>query len=258
MLLDWIKKIRDFIVSIERRDIDVTKLYSVNDFGGRLLIPDGRDELNRFSYTRVIWVTVDELSAKTPVTGLRYIAESLTPRTAEERPHNVHQTVYIFAIRKMLGRFHSKRIGNDIFLFFNAVKLGLNGIKFRVYKIIGRLFIKRADKIVEATREKIGKEPYGFLKDLVEFFISLGTRMVDIARKSLSNITNAIRRSNSNATTSNSNYTSISNSSTNRVKNAREDRSEDDVKVDLILNAQPVIPSSQPRRRVAGTDIVIT
>lgn len=184
-MLNCIKPIREFLVQEYKGFVDATKLYSSCDFGYRLLIPDSKNELGRISYTRLFWVEVDTLSAKISTNELKHIAESLIPPAKEETPYNISQNIYCFVIDKMIGRFKSRKVNNDIYLFFNRKKLGSNQIKFRVYKIIGRLLIKRAEKIIESTYNKIRNEPYGWLQRLVQFFLELGHKLVKIASKNI-------------------------------------------------------------------------
>jgi len=162
----------------------------------RFLIPDGLNIHNSPTYTRVVIVYVEELSPRISLELLAKIGEDLSEETFEEKcagasgslASTVSQTVYVFLIRKMLGTFHSRRRGNDIFLFFNTSKLTETQIKYRLFKILGRLFIRRAERIVESTEEKIGRRPYGYLAEIVEFFKRIGEKLLNKAMKFLRSV----------------------------------------------------------------------
>ena len=191
MIFEIIKDCRNFVADWEYKPIDATRLYTVNyeldeEFPAfRLLIPDGKNMCS-LTYTRVIVLPIYEANSKTPLGFFGKLAREMTEPTFEEKcirsakiPEGsvISQTVYIFIIKRMLGTFHSRRVGNDIYLFFNSSKLTRTQIEYRIKKILGSLFLKRAEKIVEATKDKIGKEPYGYLAEVVEFFRKIGEKL---------------------------------------------------------------------------------
>lgn len=198
-MLEFVKEIKNFSVDLVGMSVNATELYATDEDGNyRLLVPDSIGDDGRVKYLRILWVNVHELSSDVDVKGLRKIALENTPKPSADRGYNISQNVYIFVIENMIGTFRSRRVGKDIFLFFSGKKLGENQSKFRAWKIVGRLLTKRASGIVESTKKKIGKEPWGPLKTIVEHFTRLGEKMVKLAEQNIVAI-----RSNSNKYNSN-------------------------------------------------------
>jgi len=296
VLGDFVKVVKNFAERYEGKWKDATRFYTVTDMGCRFLIPDGRNLMNSLTYTRVIVVYVDELSSKVGLNELRRIALSMTKPAEEEHEFNISQDVYIFLIRKMYGSFHSRRQGRDIYLFFNVVKFGsMNQIKFRIWKILGRLFIKRAEGIVKSCEDKVGIQPYGFLKELVEFFMKIGEKMYQTAIRNIKKIVKPIRKAVSSAVSPKNNNairdatkdaiireqtqnnlceeklhtgcmknslknvcSSTSNSISNsNINNIKSEECEDDVddEFDLVFGDRPVAPDEYIPARIKNAGI---
>jgi len=249
MVAEILKDIRDMLVRATGLNIDISKYYAANEDYWRLLIPDEAAEGSRFKYTEIVCCYIPEIFAEWSHQVFRNICLNETPKPEEERDTNVRARIFIILYEKSDKPVRSRRIGNDIYLFFNLNKLTRTQIKFYLFKILGRLFLKRSEKIVEATRRKIGRDPYGVLADIVEFFKEIGQKMFSLYKKFI----NAIRFRN--ATNSNnainSKYYNSNNTITNSPQNTntRSSLSKELEFARMLLNAQPVLPE-QPKRIV--------
>jgi len=208
-MMEFLKEYKNFLVELGGSGYKATELYAVDEEGNfTQLIPDGLNEIGRPKFIRVCLVHVDTLSSNVRVDELRKIAQDLAPKAPADKGFNISHTVYAFVIDKMIGQFRSRRVNGDIFLFFNGKKFNENEIKFRMWKIVGGLLIKKADRIVESTREKIKKDPYGYLDRVVKWFKRIGEKMYRLGVKNIKKKSGAIRQGNYNINTTSINSTS--------------------------------------------------
>jgi len=150
--------------------------YAANEFGFKLAIPTKEDD-GRVRFTIVSYIKLDELNTNAKNEFLRKITDDLLPRlNIESHSWFIEQRVYFFNIKKIKGGFmRCRRQKYDFFYFFSG--LPTNQVKFRVYKILGRLLISRAEGIVKSCKRKIGSEPYGYLREIVDFLTELGQKL---------------------------------------------------------------------------------
>lgn len=198
MILEIVSDCIEFIMDEESRlDYPATNLYTYMERDDglpylRMLIPDGFNATESITFTRVIIVPIDEASSRVPIDYLAKVARDMTEEPLAEKAVRassnamlglgvgsaISQTIYIFLIHRMIGRFHSRMIAKkDLFLFFNVSKMTRVQVEYRIKYILGKLFLKRAEGIIKSTYEQIGKEPFGYLARVVEFFQKIGNKL---------------------------------------------------------------------------------
>ena len=151
--------------------------------GWRLLIPSKIKKDSRVAFTEVVCVQLAEIYANWDFEILEAIASKEVPRPSWIKDEDIAEKFFIFLADKMVGIIKSFRVGNSIFTFFHTGKLTPMQIKHYVYKILGNLFIIRGEKIIESTISKIGKRPYGYLKELADFFLQIGYKLLSQSSK---------------------------------------------------------------------------
>ena len=201
---EFLKEYKNFLVELGWNNFKATDLYAVDEDGNfTQLIPDGIGEDGRPRFMRVCLVHVDTLSSSVTADDLRKIAQDLAPKAPADKGYNISHSVYAFVINKMIGKFWSRRVNGDIFVFFNGKRFNENEVKFRLWKVVGGLLVKKSERIIESTKEKIRKDPYGYLRTVVDWFKRIGERMYKLAVKNIKpkRKVGVIRDSNSNTNT---------------------------------------------------------
>jgi len=90
-------------------------------------------------------------------------------------------TYNVLIADKIIGKFLSHKSrwnaddSRDYFYFFS--KLGANGIKARLYHLLGNFFKIRAERMNQNVKYPL----YGKVKKIQEFFMSLGERMMKLS-----------------------------------------------------------------------------
>lgn len=172
----------------EGKKVDLSKYYQESDYGWKIAIPINKKTGNVF-FLVVHYVEIDELSAKTPNNALRKIARDLLPKLEIERhPWLIKSEIYLFNVKKIIGKFMRCRReprGDDYNFYYFFSRLPKNQVKFRYYKIVGANLKGRAEGIVKSCLRKIKREPYDYLKRMVEFLKQLGEKLYQIGIKNI-------------------------------------------------------------------------
>jgi len=244
-----LKDIKDFADRQLGYNVDISEFYIANDIGFRILIPEGFDG-GRLNFTEIACIHLPEFYANWDMKTIKRIIDREIPKPNANRDYNIAKRVIIVLADKIKGIAKSKRLGDILFLIFHAGKLSLKLITSYIFKILGRWYIKRGKRIEEATIEKTGKEPWGYLAELVEFFKNIGDKLYKGFKKLFAKIN--YNKNSKECANNKCNYSIYNTSNSNNYSNNNYSNNNNNSKVLtykelVLLNATPVLPQRLKR-----------
>lgn len=178
-----LRQLVDFELLLTGVKPDATRFYAISDdyASWSLLIPVGIYGSTVF-YDAVHVVHLDSISAKVRVDELNEIFRERGVKTRCDFGWNVQNRYFVFIADKIVGKFlrHRSRWnadGSRYYYYFFSSKLGANGIKARLYHLLGKFFKLRGENLDKNLKFEI----YGKLKKIREFFIDFGSRLLKLS-----------------------------------------------------------------------------
>ena len=177
------------IVSMEEELTGVrpqsSDLYALSDnlTAWEFLIPVGADGSTVY-YDEMRVLHVEEIDARVKMKDVeRLFSEVFSEvRARNNFGWNIRNTYNVLIADKIIGKFLSHKSrwnadgSRDYFYFFSS-KLGANGIKARLYHLLGNFFKIRGERMDQNVKFPL----YGKVKKIQEFFMSLGERMMKLS-----------------------------------------------------------------------------
>ena len=182
-MADVLRDVVDAEVEFTGVKPNVAWLYEPEDDDGcwSFAIPAGQNE-----YDVIYVMRVAEIRAKEKTVELRRMFRRVkTPRIAKA-PSAVRNRYFVLIADKIAGKFFRMRkvlypSGRMDFFYVFASKWGTNGIHGRLYRLLGKLYSVRGERMGQNLKFEL----YGVLAKIKEWFTRFGQRLLELSERIL-------------------------------------------------------------------------
>jgi len=178
-----LRRLLDFELELTGIKPDATRFYAISEDSRSwsLLIPVGIHGSTVF-YDAIHVIHVDSLSARVSIDELNAVFREKGVKARSDFGWNVQNRYFVFIAEKITGKFLKHRSkwnadGSRYYYYFFSSKLGANGIKARLYHLLGKFFKIRSERLDKNLKFEI----YGKLKRVQDFFSELGERLLKLS-----------------------------------------------------------------------------
>ena len=189
------KEIKDVYIELTGVKPNFTELYK-NDVAGiwSAYIPVGVSG-SRVEYDEIACVHVKTISAREQIGKLRSIFHLYKPHT-KIPSWTIKNRYNILVADKIVGKFMRSKAwlspnGDREYYYIFSTRYPVNRIKGNLYKLLGRFFRIRGERIGEG----LPYEVYNHVKVIKEFFIRIGEKLHKIGEGILSKLPTPMKRS---------------------------------------------------------------
>jgi len=161
--------------------VRATDLYESGEAGWSIAIPAGKDE-----YDVIKCLHVAEISTKVKTDALRRLFNAVpTPKIARALGA-VRNRYFVLIADKIYGKFFRARkrlypSGRMDFFYVFASKWTANGIKGRLFRVLGKLYRVRGERMGQSLKFEL----YGELARVKEWFLRFGERLLWLSERIL-------------------------------------------------------------------------